>query len=351
VPNSTQNFGLLQPLVNNSQDQDLWGGYLNTTTADLDSLGLTWLNLTPVSQTSTFTATIPTVGSTTTGSTRTLQLCNAISGAITANLPSAATASGMMIAFKKTDSSSYQVTITGHSTDTIDGSNTYALTAQYQYIVLSCDGTYWNILAQTPPVVVSAGRLLNIQTFTTTGTYTPTSGTNNIKALVQGGGGGGGGNSGSGGSGTASSIGSIVSGIGGGGGGGGGTFTGGIGGGASGTYLVGLQGSGGVRNGAVFNSGGGSGGSGIFGTGAGSGGLSSTNGVAGKANTGAGGGGANNNGSVVGGAGGGAGGLAIYYGTTTGTSSITIGAGGAAGSGTSAGAAGGSGIVIIEEYS
>lgn len=156
MPNTTSNFGLLQPLVNNATDADLWGGYLNTTIGDVDALLLTCLNFTPVTQTSTFTATIPTAGTITTGSARTLQRCNATSGAITANLPAASTASGMIIAFKKTDSSTNAVIVTGHSTDTIDGSNTYNLSAQYNYVILSCDGTGWDILSSTPPAIQAA---------------------------------------------------------------------------------------------------------------------------------------------------------------------------------------------------
>lgn len=151
MPNTTPNYGLLQPLVNNATDQDLWGGYLNTTIGDVDSLMSTAMNFTPSVQTSTIAVTAPTSGSITTGSSKTLYLCNATGGAFAANLPAVATASGMVVAFKKTDSSANAITITGHSSDNIDGSNTFALSAQYSYVILVCDGTQWDIIAQTAP--------------------------------------------------------------------------------------------------------------------------------------------------------------------------------------------------------
>lgn len=153
MPNTTTNFGLLQPLVNNPTDQDLWGGQLNTNFGNLDSFLLTTLNWTGSSQTSTITVTIPTAGSTTTGSAKTLYLCNATSGAFAANLPAVATAAGLTVAFKKTDSSANAITITGHSSDTIDGSNTFSLSAQYAYLVIQCDGAKWNIISKTAPAV------------------------------------------------------------------------------------------------------------------------------------------------------------------------------------------------------
>lgn len=153
MPNTTTNLGLLQPLVNNPTDQDLWGTYLNTNFGNLDAFLLTTLNWTSSSQTSTITVTIPTAGSVTTGSARLLYLCNATSGAFAANLPAASTAAGLTVAFKKTDASANAITITGNASDKIDGSGTYSLSSQYSYIVLVCDGAAWNIIAQTPPIL------------------------------------------------------------------------------------------------------------------------------------------------------------------------------------------------------
>jgi hypothetical protein len=147
MPNSSVNYGLLEPLVNDATDSDLWGGYLNTTISDLDGLMLTAMSFTPSAQTSTITVVAPTTGSTSTGNARTLFTCNATGGAFAANLPSASSASGMVVAFKKMDVSTNAITITGNGGDLIDGANTYALSTQYQYVILSCDGTQWNILS------------------------------------------------------------------------------------------------------------------------------------------------------------------------------------------------------------
>ncbi len=153
MPTSTTNYGLSKPLVNDPTDQDLWGGYLNTDLDSLDGLLLTAMNFTISSQTSTITVTAPTAASTTTGSAKKLYLCNATGGAFTANLPAAATASGMTVAFKKTDSSANAITIDGNASETIDGATTVSLAAQYAFYVLTCDGTGWSIIAQTAPAV------------------------------------------------------------------------------------------------------------------------------------------------------------------------------------------------------
>jgi hypothetical protein len=169
LPTTTTNFGLSKPLVNNATDQDLWGGYLNTDLDNVDTLLLTALDWTPSSKTTSFSVTAPTSGSTTTGSAKTLYLSNATGGAITVSLPATSTASGLHIAIKKTDSSANAVTITANGVETIDGSNTLALSTQYAYAVLACDGTGWDILAQTAPSVNYATKA-DMQTATSTTT-------------------------------------------------------------------------------------------------------------------------------------------------------------------------------------
>jgi hypothetical protein len=156
MPATTTNFGLNNPLVNDPTDQDLWGGYLNTNNTNLDTLLKTLLNFTPSNKIASFSVTIPTAGSTTTNSAKVFFTCNATAGAIVPSLPAAATATGMHVAFKKTDSSANAVTITANGAELIDGATTLVLGAQYSYAVLVCDGTGWNILAQTPPSVGTA---------------------------------------------------------------------------------------------------------------------------------------------------------------------------------------------------
>jgi hypothetical protein len=149
------NYGLLEPLVNDATDADLWGNYLNTTISELDTLVFTAMSFTPSAQTSVITVAAPTTGSTSTGNARTLFTCDASGGAFAANLPSASISSGMIVAFKKLDGSANAITITGNGVDLIDGSNTYPLLQQYQWGILSCDGTHWNVISAGPPASIT----------------------------------------------------------------------------------------------------------------------------------------------------------------------------------------------------
>ena len=65
---------------------------------------------------------------------------DATTGARTVNLPSASGKAGQIFIVQKTDSTANTVTIDGASSETINGSATYALTAQYQTVTLLCDG-------------------------------------------------------------------------------------------------------------------------------------------------------------------------------------------------------------------
>lgn len=68
---------------------------------------------------------------------------DASAGNRTINLPSASGKAGQIFFIQKIDSSSNTVTIDGNSTETINGSTTYVLTAQYQIVMLLCDGSNW----------------------------------------------------------------------------------------------------------------------------------------------------------------------------------------------------------------
>src|SRR4051812_28137421 len=134
MPTTTTNFGLSKPLVNDATDQDLWGGYLNTDLDSIDTVLLKAFKFTPTTATGTITVSIPTAGTTTLGSSKVLYLCNATSGAFSANLPAAATASGLTVAFKKTDATANAVTLDGNGSETIDGATTFALSAQNDFV-------------------------------------------------------------------------------------------------------------------------------------------------------------------------------------------------------------------------
>lgn len=200
--------------------------------------------------------------------------------------------------------------------------------------------------------VSSSGQLLNVQVFTSTGTYTRTSGATRAVVVAVGGGGGSGGVrsdgsptfGGYGGAGGTTSFGSHVSAAGGGGGGDGdsGDIDGGSGGsGGSGATIAirGQWGSGSHQSSSFFGGGPGGGGRNVAGQRGGGGGPRF-----------------NNNSGIS--AGGGQGETAIRYITSglNATEAVTIGAGGAGGSsggGSSGGPglAGGAGYVIVYEYS
>ena len=71
-----------------------------------------------------------------------VKLINATSAATTVTLPTAVGNAACFI-IKKTDSSTNAVTIDGYSTETIDGSTTYILNDQYNYVELVSNGTNW----------------------------------------------------------------------------------------------------------------------------------------------------------------------------------------------------------------
>ena len=205
----------------------------------------------------------------------------------------------------------------------------------------------------------STGALKNVQVFTSSGTYTRTSGVTTAVVVAVGAGGGGKGATGktaggNGGNGGTTSFGSHVTAL----GGTGSTGTTGGAGGTGGTgATIAIKGQGGGAGFAfavgsnIGSLGGSAGGQG--------GGAGVRNNSAGNAGVrgGGGSGGADTDGTVCAegsyaGGGGGQGETCIKYITSVGaTETVTIGAGGTAGTGTRAGGAGGAGYIIVYEYS
>lgn len=72
--------------------------------------------------------------------------CDATSAAFAVTLPPAATVTGRVYVFKKIDSAAHNVTVTGNGAETIDGSNTKALTSQYAKTMIISNGVGWDIL-------------------------------------------------------------------------------------------------------------------------------------------------------------------------------------------------------------
>lgn len=84
--------------------------------------------------------------STTADATAVVWLVNATGGSVTLTLPTAASAQRRVYHVKKTDSSLNTVIVAGNGAETIDGSNTQSLIAQYESIQIVSDGTAWYIL-------------------------------------------------------------------------------------------------------------------------------------------------------------------------------------------------------------
>lgn len=170
MPTQTTHFDLQKPLVNSATDQDLWGGFLNDDLDTIDSelwIAQRWI-----------TRSISSTDTLTTADERKLILASASGGAVTVNLPAAATAGdGFVVAVKRTNSGANAVTIDGNSSETIDGSATYVLSNQYHGVILQCDGSNWNILAvscKAPVVTTTDTQTLTNKTLTSPTLNTPT---------------------------------------------------------------------------------------------------------------------------------------------------------------------------------
>jgi len=74
-------------------------------------------------------------------------LGNATSAPFAVTLPTAVGLAGQRFTIKKTDVSANAVTVATTSSQTIDASTTYALSAQWKYVAAVSDGTNWQIVA------------------------------------------------------------------------------------------------------------------------------------------------------------------------------------------------------------
>jgi len=73
-------------------------------------------------------------------------LCDATSGAITVNLPAAATATGRVLNIKKIDASGNAVTIDPSGAELIDGAATLGTALQWDNYAIQCNGTAWYVI-------------------------------------------------------------------------------------------------------------------------------------------------------------------------------------------------------------
>jgi hypothetical protein len=83
-----------------------------------------------------------------------LILVDTTSGSVTISLEASASAgNGFGLAIQKIDNTTNTVTIQGHSSETINGSNTFVLAQQYQGALLRCTGTGWYTQDGVPTVL------------------------------------------------------------------------------------------------------------------------------------------------------------------------------------------------------
>lgn len=71
------------------------------------------------------------------------------SGVYSVTLPPAASSTNRVLIFKRTNASN-NVTIDGNASEEIDGATTKVLSANYDSIMIVCDGTDWHIIANYP---------------------------------------------------------------------------------------------------------------------------------------------------------------------------------------------------------
>lgn len=65
------------------------------------------------------------------------------SGNVTITLPPVSGNTGRRFVVKRTDASVNNVIVAGDGSETIDGSNTYTMSTQYDSVTVLCDGTEW----------------------------------------------------------------------------------------------------------------------------------------------------------------------------------------------------------------
>jgi len=75
-----------------------------------------------------------------------LLLVSASAAPVTVTLPAASGQANRTLRIKKTDGTANAVTIDANASETIDGALTQTLTAQWQVLSLTCDGSAWHLI-------------------------------------------------------------------------------------------------------------------------------------------------------------------------------------------------------------
>ncbi len=73
-------------------------------------------------------------------------LVDASGGAVTVNLPAAASSAGRILVVKKIDAVANAVTLDGNGAETIDGAATVATSTQWVAFTIQCNGTAWFVI-------------------------------------------------------------------------------------------------------------------------------------------------------------------------------------------------------------
>ena len=74
-------------------------------------------------------------------------------GAITINLPAAASSNGRILTIKKTSNDFTACTIDGNASETIDGSTTTTINTRYESITIICNGSNWFTTVRRIPAI------------------------------------------------------------------------------------------------------------------------------------------------------------------------------------------------------
>lgn len=150
----TTNYDLIKPGVNDPTDQDLWGGYLNDDMDIIDSQLLIASNYVTEAVTG---ATVLDASD-----NKKLILADATGGAFSVTLPPvASTPNGYSVIIKRVNSGANAVTVDGDGSETIDGTATKVLNAQYESISIVNNQSSWQVIS---------GASLNSPAFTGTPT-------------------------------------------------------------------------------------------------------------------------------------------------------------------------------------
>ncbi len=98
----------------------------------------------------TMTATFTVFADDAVGSPKDIYLVTTSSSAVSANLPAASSAYlGRVVTIFKADSGGGAVTIDGNASETINGATTVALSSQYHYRTIVCDGSNWLVISSS----------------------------------------------------------------------------------------------------------------------------------------------------------------------------------------------------------